>query len=252
MSRHESEFEPGAADAPAKRFMTTRWSVVIAAGQAENAERDEALKTLCRNYWYPLYAYVRRQGRSREDAQELTQEFVTQLLAREWVQAADQERGRFRSFLLTAFKRFLANEYRRENAARRGGGRRVFSLDLDAAETRYQGEPADERTPEKLYERRWALTLLEHVMGQLQREYTQRGRAELFSRCRSFLTGTADRDSCALAGEDLNMSESAVRVAVHRLRRRYRELLQAEVAQTIDADTTVEDEITRLLSALRS
>lgn len=224
----------------------------MAAGRADDSERDAALATLCQNYWYPLYAYVRRRGRSIDDAQELTQEFFSQLLAREWLQAADQERGRFRAFLLTAFKRFLAKEYDRANAQKRGGGLRILPLDVDSAERQYQREPVDERTPESLYERRWALTLLDRVLAALECEYVDRGKSELFDQCRVFLAGGSPSITYAAIGESLEMTENAVKVAVHRLRQRYRELLQAEVAQTIDEHSSVDDELNRLLVALRS
>lgn len=224
----------------------------MAAGQAEDNERDAALETLCRNYWYPLYAYVRRRGRRVDDAQELTQEFFAQLLDRQWLQAADQERGRFRAFLLTAFKRFLAKEHDRANAQKRGGHLRILSLDLESAERQYQSEPADLRTPESLYERRWALTLLDRVLRALESEYTERGKGELFTLCRTFLAGSSPVTRYADVGKALGMTESAVKVAVHRLRKRYRELLQTEVAQTIDESSSVGDELNRLLVALRS
>ncbi len=249
-SASDSPARPDAS--PPRRFVTTQWSVVVAAGQADDADRDAALATLCQNYWYPLYAYVRRRGRNAHDAQELTQELFSQLLDKQWLQAADQEKGRFRAFLLTAFKRFLAREHERANAKTRGGGLQTLSLDVYSAERQYQLEPADERTPESLYERRWALTLLDRVLTELETEYVERGKVDLFSRCRLFLTGSSPSTTCAAIGESLDMTENAVKVAVHRLRKRYRELLQSEVAQTIDEGTTVEDELNRLLAALRS
>ncbi|MHC4878755.1 MAG: RNA polymerase sigma factor [Planctomycetota bacterium] len=236
--------------APA-RFATTRWSLVVSAGDPTDEGRDKALASLCENYWYPLYAYVRRRGRNAEDARELTQEFFVQLLDREWLQAADQERGRFRSFLLTAFKRFLSKERDRANAQKRGGGTRVFSLNVDAAEERYQREPADDRTPESIYERRWALTLLDHVLASLQTEYDERGKRELFDQLRVYIAGESKTATYADVAVALRMTEGAVKVAVHRLRQRYRELLVAEVAHTVEADGSVDDELKRLLAALR-
>jgi RNA polymerase sigma-70 factor (ECF subfamily) len=224
--------------------------VVLTAGRPDTTRAPAALEKLCRTYWYPLYAYVRRRGQSAVDAQDLTQAFFARLLERNWVGDADRERGRFRTFLLTAMSRFLADEWDKVRAQKRGGGQAHVPLQLDAAETRYGLEPADESTPEQSYERRWALTLLETVLHRLREEYAQAGRGELFAQLNPCLTG--DRDSLPYAelGARLGMNEGAVKVAVHRLRKRYRELLRAEIAQTMTETENVDDELRHLFSVL--
>ncbi len=243
---------PIVPESPAPRyFATTRWSIVLNAGRTSSPDADAALETLCHAYWYPLYAFVRRQGRSRDDAQELTQEFFSQVLDRNWLRATDAERGRFRSFLLTMLKRFLAREHKRANSLKRGGGKRVLSLDVDSAENLYRHEPVDGTTPEAVFDRRWALTLLDRVMNGLEAEYSDGARADLFRHCRSYLTGASSAPSYAETGRELGMTEGAVKVAVHRLRKRYRDRLVEEVSQTVSSEDDVQDEIRSLLSAVR-
>jgi len=234
------------------RFATTHWSLVLAAGRGASAEAQEALAALCRTYWYPLYAYVRRQGHQPEDAQDLTQAFFARLLEKHYLQAADPERGRFRSFLLTAFKRFLSKERDRERAQRRGGGRKLLPLDFEAGERRYGLEPANEATAEKVYEQRWALTLLDRVLARLRDEFGQAGKQKEFDCLKVYLTGEAGTPSHQEVAARLAMTEGAVKVAVHRLRRRYRDLVRDEIAQTVAGPEDVDEELRHLLAALRA
>lgn len=231
-------------------FATTHWSVVLTAGQPDTLRAQAALEKLCRTYWYPLYAYVRRRGQSAADAQDLTQAFFARLLERNWVGDADRTRGRFRTFLLTAMSRFLAGEWDKVRAQKRGGGQTHVPLQLDTAETRYGLEPADDRTPEQSYERRWALTLLDTVLRRLKAEYEHEGRGELFARLNPSLTGGRESQPYAELAAQLNMNEGAVKVAVHRLRKRYRQLLRAEITQTMTATEDVDEELRHLFSVL--
>ncbi len=213
------------------RFATTRWSLVLAAGGAASAAQParQALSVLCQSYWYPLYAYVRRRGHPPEEAQDLTQSFFVNLLERHTLESADPHRGRFRSFLLTALKHFLANEWERASARKRGGGRAILPLDADfhSAELRYVREPADTFTPERLYERRWAITLLDGVLADLKSQHESGERAKLFQHLKPYLTGDAHAPPHAQTAAELGMTEGAVQAAVHRLRRKYRELLRS-------------------------
>ena len=235
-----------------ERFATTHWSLVVAAaGERSSPEGETALQTLCESYWPPLYAFARRRGKSVEDARDLTQEFFARLLEKESLQVADREKGQFRSFLLMMFRRFLANEWDRDRALKRGGGRIVLSLDVDSAETLYRREPIDDHTPERVFERRWALTLLERVLTRLEEEYDGQGKSVLFKQCRSYLTGDSGAPRYAETADVLGMTEGALKVAVHRIRGRYRTLLKIEVAQTLADETDVDDELGLLLAALR-
>lgn len=242
----ESGFRPGSK---ARSFTTTRWSLVRAAGEAQGDAARQALETLCTTYWYPLYAYVRRRGHQPAQAQDLTQAFFTQLLEGNVLAIADQERGRFRSFLLKAFKNFIATQRRRDSAQKRGGGLRRRSLDFAAGEERYRLEPADTATPERLFERRWALTLLEQALACLREEYESTGRKELFAVLEPHLHG-GDRLPHAQLAARLDMSEGGVKVAAHRLRRRYREILRGQVAETVASPEAVDQELRELLQAL--
>lgn len=243
----ESSSLPGSE----RRFATTRWSIVVAAGRKGTAESESALATLCESYWYPVYAFLRRRGLKPADAQDLTQGFFALLLEKDYVRAADREVGRFRTFLLTAVSRYLSKERERKRAQKRGGGRAALSLDFDAGEVRYQLEPVDEWTPQRLYERRWALTVLDRVLERLGQDYAQVGKGELFSKLKIYLTGASNVPSYEELAGDLELSEGAVKVAVHRLRRRYRELLKEEIAGTVAAPDDVADELNCLLAALR-
>ena len=231
-------------------FATTRWSVVMAAGHGDTTHAHDALAHLCQIYWYPLYAYARRRGCAPHDAQDLTQEFFARLLAGNWVAQADRERGRFRSFLLTAMKHFMANEWNKAHAQKRGGKNPILSLNEDAAEERYQLEPVDRSTPESLYERGWALALLNDVLVQLEAEHEREGKKEWLEAMRPALT--ADREAVPYAdlAIRLGMTETAARVAVHRLRQRYRRLIREEVAGTVESAAEVDEEMNHLFRIL--
>jgi len=229
-------------------FVTTHWSVVLSAREQDSPRNREALETLCRTYWFPLYAFVRRQGRSPHDAQDLTQEFFARLLEKEYLKSAAQEKGRFRTFLLVAFKRFLANEWDRQRAQKRGGGTTIVSIDQELAESRFAAVPMHQIQPDLLFDRQWALTLLERTMTRLHDEYVSTGRAKLFE----LLRGCLARDESALPyvqiASRLNLTEAAVKMAVQRLRARYREILRAEIADTVMTPDEVEEEIRHLFS----
>jgi len=251
MATHDSKSErlPARGD----QFATTHWSIVVSAGVGGSPEAGRALATLCENYWFPLYAFVRRAGYSAEDAQDLTQEFFARLLAKNFLAVADRQRGRFRSFLLGAMKHFLAKEKRRQGAQKRGGHRTVLSLDFCSGEDRYSLiEPVDNLTPERVYEKRWALALLDLVLNRLREEFRAEGKLEWFDRLKQSLAGGTAKPAYLEVAEELGMSEGAVKVAVHRLRRRYRNLLKEEIARTIVDPQSLEDEMRELLAALSS
>jgi RNA polymerase sigma-70 factor (ECF subfamily) len=222
----------------------------LAAGKDETVVMREALANLCQTYWYPLYAYVRRRGYSPEDAQDLTQDFFARLLERSWVGRADPQKGRFRSFLLTAMNHFLADAWDKTQAQKRGGGCQFVPLQFDQAETRYGHEPADQITPEQNYERRWALTLLEQVLQRLRAEYESGGNAMLFAALNPCLVGDRTAQPYTELGAKLGLSEGAVKSAVHRLRRRYRELLHDQIAQTVARPDEIEEELRHLFTVL--
>jgi len=232
-------------------FKTTHWSIVLAAGNSSAPGAREALEKLCRTYWAPIYACVRRKGRGPDDAQDLTQEFFARLLEKKYFALADRERGRFRSFLLTALGHFLVNDWRKGNAERRGAGQPVMSLDQQQAEEGYQAEPASpDLSPDRLFERRWALALLEQVLAQLRAEYEAGGKRDVFDSLKPFVWGEKSSLSQAEVAARLGTTENAVSQAVHRLRQRYGELLRAEVANTVAAPGDVEDELRHLLAAI--
>ncbi len=247
------ENKPARLPARGERFATTHWSMVVSAGVGRSPDAARALAALCENYWFPLYAFVRRAGYSAEDAQDLTQEFFARLLARNFLADADRQRGRFRSFLLGAMKHFLAKEERRQGAQKRGGHRPMLSLDFCSGEDRYSLiEPVDNLTPERLYEKRWALALLDLVLKGLREEFRAEGKLEWFDRLKPFLAGGTTKPAYLEVAEELGMSEGAVKVAVHRLRRRYRKLLKEEIARTVVDPETLDDEPRELLAALSS
>jgi RNA polymerase sigma-70 factor (ECF subfamily) len=223
---------------------------VLSAGRRSSPNSQQALATLCSLYWYPLYACVRSQGYRPHDAQDLTQEFFARLLARNDIAAADRAKGRFRSFLSTALKHFLANARDHARARKRGAGRVPISLDFATAESRLSLEPFHALTAEKAFARRWALTLLDCVLCRLREEFAAAGKAQVFDLLKNFLSGPTKAVSYAEVGAALNMTEGTVKVAVHRLRRRYRDLLRGEIAQTVADRDEVDDEIRELFAAL--
>jgi RNA polymerase sigma-70 factor (ECF subfamily) len=224
--------------------------LVLRAGHREDRDADAALAALCERYWYPLYAYVRRRVADVNEAQDLTQDFFARLLEKNTLAAACPERGRFRSFLLTAIKNFLANQWDREHARKRGGRARQLSLDRPYGESRLGLEPAHDMTPERLFQRQWVLTLLEIVMERLQAEYQATGKAGQFERLKVAITGDRDRLPYSALGVELGISEAAARQAASRLRKRYRELLREEVSHTVAEPADIDDEIRNLFEAL--
>jgi len=223
--------------------------MVLAAGQTTSPQAGRALEELCRTYWYPLYAYVRRRGYDVHEAEDLTQEFFARLLIKNYLADVDREQGKFRSFLLASLKHFLANEWDRRRTAKRGGGQPVLSLDVQTAETRYKSEPTDDLTAEKLLERRWAVALLETVLDRLQAEFAAEGKSQQFDQLKVFLTEGKGSTSYASIGAKLGTTEGAVKVAVHRMRRRYRELLREEISHTVATPAEIDEEIRHLFAA---
>jgi DNA-directed RNA polymerase specialized sigma24 family protein len=233
----------------AAAFATTHWSVVLCAAQTTSPVAKEAMEVLCRTYWYPLYAHVRRRGYDAQEAQDLTQEFFVRILTSPYLAHADRARGRFRSYLLVALNHFLTDEWRRGQATKRGGGQRLISLDAGTAETRYALEPASDLTPERIYERAWALTLLDQAMAGLKEECLANGKGLQFEQLESFLTNEATQNDCAAVATQLGMTAGAVAVAIHRLRQRYRELVREAVTHVVASPAEVEDEIRWLFAA---
>src|SRR5207302_9841013 len=232
-------------------FVTTQWSVVLTA-QGQSPAADEALEKLCRTYWWPLYGFVRRNGYNPEEAQDLTQGFFALLLERRDLDVVRKEKGRLRSYLLVSLKNFVAKAKRREMAVKRGEGRALVPLDELLARERADLEPADTLTPDRIYERRWALTLLEQVLTRLESEYQSSDNAKLFEHLKELLSDEPGRRSQAQIATELGMTENAVKQAFHRLRRRYRELLRDEIAQTVAVPGDVEDELRHFISVLQA
>lgn len=231
-------------------FVTTHWSAVLAAQRSDSTRAQNALAALCQTYWYPLYAYVRRRGYAPADAQDLTQEFFTHVLEQKWLTRADPQRGRFRTFLLSALNHFLANEWHKARAIKRGGNAQTVPLQFDSAETRYGVEPVDRRTPEQIFERRWALALLDKVLKQLREQYHAEGKADLYEALRPCLIGDRQAQPYAELASKLGLTEGAVKVTVHRLRQHYRQLLRAEIASTVSGAAEVDAEMRCLFAAL--
>ncbi len=223
----------------------------MAAGQSDSAQAAEALGQLCRTYWYPLYAFVRRQGHNPSDAEDLTQEFFARFLAKEYFERADPARGRFRSFLLACLKNFLAEQHRYAGRLKRGGVQPCISWDSKTAEERYQLEPADPLTPETIYDRHWALTLLENALARLGDEQSAAGRQEMFAALKDCLWGEGSDTGYAEMSTRLNMTVGALKVTIYRLRQRYRELLREEVAHTMVAAEDIDSELRHLIAAIR-
>jgi RNA polymerase sigma factor (sigma-70 family) len=235
----------------ANQFSTTHWSLLAQAADKADPMSKAALEALCRRYWFPLYAFVRRDGHGEHDAQDLTQAFFAQLLEKNGLRDIDPQRGKFRSFLLAALRHFLSNARDFAKAAKRGGGKAVLSLDFTQAEARYAVESASFLTPEKLFHRRWALELLQAVLRRLQDEWGAPGKREFFTEVEDWITGGEPARTYADVAAALDMTEGAVKTAVHRLRRRYRELLRDEIAQTVADPGAVDDEIRQLFAALQ-
>jgi RNA polymerase sigma-70 factor (ECF subfamily) len=236
--------------AAAGRFATTHWSVVLAAGRSSSPQHGPALSTLCQTYWFPLYAYLRRHGYDAHEAADYTQAFFARMLDKNYLKKVEPKPGKFRSFLLAALKNFVANERDRATAQKRGGGRTVLSLDFENAENQYALEPADNLSPEKLFEKSWALTVLERTMDSLEAELAGKGKQRLFEHLRVYLAAETSSIPYSEVAGKLGMTEGSVRVAVHRLRKRCRELLRDEIAQTVATEGQIDDEIRGLFAAL--
>jgi RNA polymerase sigma-70 factor (ECF subfamily) len=235
---------------PRNYFATTHWSVVLSAGRSDTTRGQLALEQLCKAYWYPLYAYARRRGHSSHDAQDLTQAFFVCLLERESLANADRTRGRFRSFMLGAMNYFLANEWAKMQTQKRGGGRPILSLDLAAAEERFDREPAGPMTPDRTFDKEWATALLDKVLNHLEEEFRRENKVHLFDALKQTLAGPRESQPYAELAERLGMNEGAVKTAVHRLRKRYRQLLEAEIAHTVTCATEAKAELSYLLKVV--
>jgi RNA polymerase sigma factor (sigma-70 family) len=244
-SEHSSQ-ETGS---PGDIFATTHWTVVLAAGQRSTPQSDHALEELCRTYWFPLYAYVRRHGHTKEDAEDLTQEFFARFLGKNYLAGLSAERGRFRAFLLAALKHFLANEWDKSRRQKRGGGVTPLSLDWQTADTQFQIAATAEPSPDRAFDREWAVTLLAQVIERLRAECEADGRAKQFAGLKIFLTAGKGELSHADAAQKLGLEETSVRVAVHRLRKRYRQLLRDEIARTLADAADVDEEMRALFGA---
>lgn len=234
------------------QFPRTHWSVVLSAGHGDDTRAHEALTRLCQTYWYPLYAFVRRNGRSPEDAQDLTQGFFAHLLEHHALAKVDPTKGKFRTFLLASLRHFLANEWDRAQTQKRGGGHPLVSLDTTLAETRFGAEAAAQESPDRAYERNWALTLMEQVLTRLRAEQAKLGKGTQFERLRDNLMADPAAPCYADLGAQLGMSGDALKTAVSRLRCRYRELLREEIAHTVSRPAEVEEEIQHLFVVLAS
>ena len=230
-------------------FATTHWTVVLAAGKRATPQSDGALEQLCRTYWFPLYAYVRRRGHTKEDAEDLTQAFFARFLAKNYLAGLSAERGRFRAFLLASLKHFLINDWKKSQCQKRGGGEAPLSLDWQTADTKFQVAATNEPSPDKVFDREWALALLAKVIERLQKECEADGKAKLFEQLKIFLTAGKSETAQRETAKTLGMEEGAVRVAVHRLRKRYRQLLRAEIAQTLADAGDVDEEMRALFGA---
>jgi len=231
------------------KFPTTRWTLIVSAGQGSGGAAGDALAALCERYWYPIYAFTRRRGYSSPEAQDLTQEFFARLLEKRSIEQADPAEGRFRTYLLSSLQYFLADESERRLALKRGGAVHHLSLPLESGEERYQHDPRSQETPERIFERRWALALIERVLSLLRQSFEREGRAGHFDRLKPFLLGTDAAPYAELAAQ-LGATEGALRLAVHRLRRRYRDLFRAEIADTVAFPEEIDGEIRYLLKVL--
>jgi DNA-directed RNA polymerase specialized sigma24 family protein len=232
------------------QFATTRWSLVISAGRKSSPVSQQALETLCETYWYPLYLYARRRVTDASQAQDMTQAFFAELLEKNYVGSAKPERGRFRDFLLTAFKHFMAKEWKKAKAQKRGGGRFPISLNFESAESSFQVEPASGLTAEQFYDQQWTITLLGKIMERLKLEFVRANKADQFQELKGLMVGDSESATFTQAAERLNMTEAAARKAASRMRKRYRELLRDEISQTVSGPEEVENEIRKLFSTL--
>jgi len=250
MSADSSTGKDPASSSQHDIFVTTRWTMVLAAADRSTAEADRAMEDICQLYWLPLYAYIRRRGHSPEDAEDLTQEFFRQLIEHHWIADADREKGKLRAFLIVAMKRFMAKEWRKASTQKRGGGQRVLPLDSRIAESRYASSITPGDDAESLFDRQWALTLLDLTLKQLENEYTDAGKTKLFSCLKDGLVVAHQALDYPSLAEELDMTEGAVRVVVHRMRKRFRELFRAEVAQTLPANADLDEELHHLSRSL--
>ena len=237
---------------PGDIFATTHWTVVLAAGRRHTPQSDGALEELCRTYWFPLYAYVRRRGHTKEDAEDLTQAFFARFLAKNYLEGLSAERGRFRAFLLASLKHFLINEWKKSQRLKRGGGEAPLSLDWQTADTKFQVASTAEPSPDKAFDREWALALLVKVIERLQKECEADGKMKLFEQLKIFLTAGRAESAQSETAKMLGMEEGAVRVAIHRLRKRYRQLLRDEISQTLTDPAQVDEEMRALFGAFGS
>lgn len=244
-----SEQSSQQTSAPGDIFATTHWTVVLAAGRQRSPQADRALEELYRTYWFPLYAYTRRRGHTKEDAEDLTQAFFARLLEKNYLAQLDSEKGKFRAFLLASLKHFLANERDKAHAQKRGGGNLVMSLDWETADTKFQVTDTQEPSPDKAFDREWALALLAKVIERLQAECAADGKAKLFEQLKRFLMAGQAETAQRETANALGMEEGAVRVAVHRLRKRYRQLLRDEIANTLANSAMVDEEMRALFGA---
>ena len=244
-SEHSTPVSTGRGDI----FATTHWTVVLAAGNRSTPQSDGALEELCRTYWFPLYAYVRRRGHTKEDAEDLTQAFFARFLEKNYLDGLSVERGRFRAFLLASLKYFLANEWDKSQRQKRGGGAVPLSLDWQTADTQFQVAATNEPSPDKAFDREWALALLAKVIERLQNECAADGKAKLFAQLKIFLTTGSGESAQAEVAKALGLEEGAVRVAIHRLRKRYRGLLREEISQTLADESQVDEEMRALFGA---
>jgi RNA polymerase sigma factor (sigma-70 family) len=239
-------------DGKSADFSTTHWSLVLAAGEERNAQRQTALSQLCQTYWMPLYSYARRRVSDTHEAQDLTQAFFERLLEKNYVGDADPQRGRFRAFLITSFKHFLAKDRDFSQALKRGGGQSIISLDFESGDSHVAMQPSKGLTPDQIFERQWAITLLEHVVRRLEREQDRAGKASQFQLLKNSIISRSERTSNAAMAHELGMTESAARMAASRLRSRYRELLREEIAQTVARPEDIDDEIRHLFATFAS
>lgn len=242
--------DPSSDSSASPQFFTTRWSQVLLAVESDSPDSSEALEALCRAYWFPLYAFARRQGRGAHDAQDLTQEFFARLLEKDWLRLADRKMGRFRTFLLVIFKRFLANEWDKERALKRGGGQAPVPLDTTIAESRLAADPGASLSADRDYERRWARALLDQSIADLRAEFEKKGQADQFEALKGYLTadrGDIPYENVAVV---LNQSTAGARSAVHRLRKRFRELFRQQITNTVSDPGDVDDEVRQVVAAL--